>query len=431
MTEIAYNGSTSTPNGARTPNIAIIGMQASGKTVLATTLAKRLSTIDEKGVFLNPQGVKTLKYVEGVWHTLQSGDWPPSTPPGELFELKWKFQIVGELECDVRLIDAAGQDLRLLFEGEQIHSVDSLPGNLQALAAYCRAANIILFLINLGDFIGQGNPEQRTANQAAIKEAMDTLGGDGRPRRICLVLTQMDRYQDHARERGGWLELANEAVPYVFSAYVRARQVTVYPVSAVANTEVVEDGDGTPRRVPIACFRSEGLDDLVIWLTTQVREVKRELDQEAEAAALVTQQTSAPPVVQPPAPPPPKESFWGGIIGVIVAIVIGISVLRGCIPGCSGNGGGGTTPVRSMRPPVTWEWGIHWGYFNDDVWVKNTSGFTISNVELTFQAWKDGQKVPVTLNVPGIYSGQTYTWSNAISVPRQEPAASLKCDQNQ
>jgi len=420
MTQFAYNDSM--PSGPRVPNIAIIGLEGSGKTVLATTLAKRLSTIDARGVFLNPQGVKTLKYVEGVWHTLQSGDWPPSTPPGELFQLKWKFQVVGELECDVHLIDAAGQDLRLLFGDEQILSVGSIPRHLQELAEYCRVADIILFLINLKDFVGQGNPEQRTANEAAIKSAMDYLGDDGRPRRVCLVLTQTDLYCDLARERGGWLELAAEAVPYVFSAHIRVHQVAVYPVSAVADTQVVVDRDGTPRRVPTADFRSEGLDEVVTWLTTQVRDVKRELDQEAEAeaeeAALAVQQTSGPRVVQPPQPP--EESPWGTIIGVVVAIIIGIFVLRGCIPGCSGS-----------RPPVTWKCGVYFGTFNDDVWLKNTSKFTISNVELTIDVVnRAGEHVPKKLYAPGIYSGETYTWSNAISVPRQTPTAKVECDQN-
>jgi hypothetical protein len=323
----------------------IIGTEGSGKTVLVTTLAKRLSTIDARGVFLNPQGVKTLKYVEGVWHTLQSGDWPPSTPPGELFELKWKFQIVGELECDVRLVDAAGQDLRLLFGDEQILSEESLPGNLQILAEYCRAADIILYLINLKDFIGQGHPEQRTANEAAMKAAMDYLGGDGRLRRVCLILTQMDLYRDLARERGGWLELAAEAIPYVFGAHIRIHQIVVLPVSAVAVTQVIVDQDGTPRRVPVAGFCSEGFDDLVTWLTTQVRSVKTELEQKGDAALLAVQKAPTPPVVQPPSTSQPKEVRRGGIIGAIVAVIAATLLLRGFIPRWNGNP---TSPVPAF-----------------------------------------------------------------------------------
>lgn len=267
---------------ASSPTVAIIGMEGSGKTVLATTLAKRLSTIDARGIFLNPQGVATLKYIEGVWRILQSGDWPPSTPQGELFELKWKFEIVGELVSDVRLIDAAGQDLRMLFGDEQINSVESLPEQLRLLAEYCRSAHIVLFLINLGDFVGEGNPEHRTANEAAIKAAMDYLSSECRPRRVCLVLTQADLYHKLATDRGGWLELVAQTVPYVYGAHLQNGTMAVLPVAAISQTTVVVDADGIPRRVPVAGFRSAGLGKLADWIAQQVREVTKELRVEAD-----------------------------------------------------------------------------------------------------------------------------------------------------
>lgn len=271
------------PRTVRSPTIAVIGMEGSGKTVLATTLAKRLCTIDARGVFLNPKGVKTLKYVERVWGILQSGDWPPSTVPGEKFELEWKLNIVGEQECDLRLIDVAGQDLRLLFGEEQIYSVDSLPAHLQALAEYCRSADIILFLVNLKDFCGEGDAERRTANEAAIKSAMDYLTTVGHRRRVCLVLTQADLYKELAHERGGWLALVKQVIPYVFNAHVAIKKMVVHPIAAVAETRIVVDGDGRPRQVPVAQFRSAGFGGLVNWLTAQVRKVKQELQADLSA----------------------------------------------------------------------------------------------------------------------------------------------------
>jgi hypothetical protein len=269
----------------------MIGLEGCGKTVLATTLAKRLSTIDARGIFLNPQGVKTLRYIESVWATLQSGDWPPSTPPGELFELSWRFQIIGELDSEVKLVDTAGQDLRLLFGEERIQALDELPAHLKSLAQYCRSAEIILFLLNLKDYLGHGNPQIRVANEAAVKSAMDYLGSDSR-RRVCLVFTQSDLYKALAEQSGGWLELAAAHVPYIFGAHLRMKQMAVYPVSAVADTRVEVDSDGKPRRVPLAGFRSEGIDELVAWLSTQLREANADRDREAAA---MQQSSSRPP----------------------------------------------------------------------------------------------------------------------------------------
>jgi hypothetical protein len=264
-----------TPN--RTPSIAIVGTEGSGKTVLIATLAKRLSTVNSQGVFLNPQGVVTLKYIEKIWQTLQQGDWPPSTPPGQLFDLRWNLEITGnkitgDMKSDVRLVDAPGQDLRLLFGEEKFGDIQSLPQRLKQLAEYCHNTDIVLFLIDLGAFIGEGNSQQRTDNEAAIKSAMDFLSADGGLKRFCIVFTQFDLYEGLAKSRGGWAPLAKEAIPYIYSAYLR-KKVPVFFVSAVNKTVPDLDSSGNPRRLPAPGFGSTGFGRLVDWITTQVREV--------------------------------------------------------------------------------------------------------------------------------------------------------------
>ena len=109
------------PHGLSLPKIAIIGMEGSGKTVLMTVLAKRMSQLPNRQYYLDPQNARTLKYVEEMWYTLQNGHWPPSTPPGQLFELSWNFR-VDSTQYELRLVDAAGQDMRLLFGGDETYT---------------------------------------------------------------------------------------------------------------------------------------------------------------------------------------------------------------------------------------------------------------------------------------------------------------------
>lgn len=295
------------------PSIAIIGTEGSGKTVLTTTLAKRLSTIDSRGVFLNPQGVATLKYVERIWQILQDGEWPPSTPPGKHFELRWKLEVVGELESEVRLIDAAGQDLRLLFGDDRISKLATLPDALRTVAEYCRAADIVLFLVNLKDFVGEGDSRQRTDNEAAIKGAMDYLSEDGNPRTFSVVFTQVDLYKDVAERSGGWSNIAKTAIPYVHGAYLRGGDVPIFPVSAVNATRVTVDESGVPLRVPVPGFGSDGLDDVIEWLTRSVRKVQSR----SEGAELVENEASSvpPPFDGTPAMPEwVRECAWMGAL---------------------------------------------------------------------------------------------------------------------
>jgi adenylate kinase family enzyme len=71
----------------QTPQIALIGTEASGKTVLTTILAKKLSQATSDGLCMIPIGAETAKYIEFAWAILQSGEWVPSTPAGKLFAL--------------------------------------------------------------------------------------------------------------------------------------------------------------------------------------------------------------------------------------------------------------------------------------------------------------------------------------------------------
>lgn len=299
-------------NSVRKPTIAVIGTEGSGKTVFITALAKYLSTIGSRGVFLNPQGVKTLKYVESVWQTLQQGDWPPSTPPGQLFELQWNLEVNGELESEVHLIDVAGQDLRLLFgdEEERISKKGSLPESMRKLADYCSEADIVMFLINLKDFEGEGNLKQRTENEAAIKGAMDYLSGKGRCKSFCLIITQVDLYQQLAAGRGSWDSLIQKAVPYVYGAYLKSKKTSTFLVSAVNKTRVTVDNTGNPLRMPEPGFGSDGFEHVVDWLIKEVKVIQKELDALAKRESQMRAIAAAQAQPKPVATPPKETSDW-------------------------------------------------------------------------------------------------------------------------
>ena len=389
------------------PAIAIIGTEGSGKTVLTTTLAKRLSTIDSRGVFLNPQGVGTLKYVEKVWQTLQQGDWPPSTPPGQLFELRWKLEIIGEMESEVRLVDAAGQDLRLLFGEDRVADTKSLPEFLRRLAEYCRCADIVLFLINLKDFTGQGNPQQRTENEAAIKGAMDYLSADGRTRRFCIVFTQVDLYRQLAATRGGWRSLAAEAIPYIYAAYIESKHVPIFLVSAVNKTKVAVDDSGVPRRVPEPGFGSDGFDKVVDWMTAQVREVQASSANRHAAGML-----PSPVPVSPPTRTDLvgwfKKYFWIGIVALVLFWL--------WAGNCST-----TPPTKVPKPSKPQLSGVFCrldegaGFISDEVYLTNRSGKTLHEVRVQIKctgsrgetkglarywaAWSEGEEKTVSFSV--------------------------------
>ena len=242
-------------------------------------------------MFLNPLDNKTHRYVENTWNTLNSGNWPPSSPAGQLCELHWRLRCGGgsALECDVHLVDPSGQDLRRLFSDDEADSGQNLPELLRRLADYCKSAEIVICLVNLKDFIGENDPQRRVDNEVVIKSALQRLSDDNnRMQRLILLFTQIDQYKPILARYGNWSGVAKEHLPYVYGAHLSAGKVWIGAVAAVNETRVVVNAENIPRRVPAPGFGSKGLNELMSRLVLEAtaiaaqHEEQRKLRGEAE-----------------------------------------------------------------------------------------------------------------------------------------------------
>jgi hypothetical protein len=249
--------------------IAVVGTEGSGKTVLLTVLAKWFSD-GKDGILITPQNRATNKFVEEVWNTLTSKEWPPSTPPGVLVHLHWKVEAPGGFTANLNVNDCAGQDLRYLFAEEGLKD-SGLSEKIQSLVKSIRDADIVLFVVNLRDFVAEKDPNRLTDNQWFLQYAMDFVKQSGEHKRFCLVFTQADQYPRYLEQHGSWREVARSRLPQVFGAFLRQGRVEVLGVSAVRDTIVVDDPNVGARRVPRPGFTSEGIDKVGQWVTGQVR----------------------------------------------------------------------------------------------------------------------------------------------------------------
>ena len=258
------------------PKIAVIGLEASGKTVLMTVLAKKLSQTIHQGYFLDPKGVLTIKYIESVWNTLQNLDWPPSTPPGEMFNLCWALRVTPEFskngksyEAELHLLDAAGQDMRQLFAYD---NTEDIPEYLRPLAEYYKQADILLIALNIYDYVGKTVDQMcRIENQATIKAALDMLQKSNQ--RVAIIFTQMDKYYPFVEQKGGLDNFCKNYLPYIYNAYVANSSNSLISVAAVNDTVTVEKEEGKQVLVPKPNFSSFGLEDVCNWLAKQVVEI--------------------------------------------------------------------------------------------------------------------------------------------------------------
>jgi len=265
--------------------VAIVGTEGVGKTVLMTMMAWAFKR-DRDGVRMIPMSRQTSEHVARVWTVLNGGDWPPSTPQGQLLTLHWELHVDGAPVCDLRCLEIAGQDFRRLFADEEVNELTELPEQLQRLAGFIQEADVIVFLANLRDFAGEPDVQREDENQWALKFAMDWVRRQARPRRCCLVFTQSDQYGELKRQVGGWDKLAEKYLPYVDSAHVRTGAMPVMAVSAVGGTKVAVR-DGRPLRVPDGKWLCKGLNPLAKWI--------------GESAAMMEdQKPNVPPAVNPP-----------------------------------------------------------------------------------------------------------------------------------
>ncbi len=400
--------------------IAIVGTEGCGKTVFISTLAKRMSQDNFLGVFMNPLDRQTIQYVEHAWRQLNDHDWPPSTPPGQLFELGWTIGWKDGLAGDIRLVDCAGQDLRNLFAGDQDPAGGGPPPQLQRLSDYCLSADIVLLLVNLKDFIGEGDNERRVASEWAIKYAIDVRSGQtGRPAKLALVFTQADQYMEVFKECGNSLEVAKKYLPYVFGAHLRNGHVKLLTIASVTDTEPREVEPGKIIRVPKPGFRSYGLEKMVPWIGEQLKVIaeedrQRELEKQRQAqqTALETQRQQW-NAAAPERAKQNKQLLKWTLIGVGCLIALSLIVCNGFF----------------SKPEVKFRWDIKYGTFFDDIVLYNDSEFAITHVALDVSLPSAGVRRP--LYTPYIEAQSSYTWSNEISVPKGTTGtASLHCDQN-
>lgn len=239
-------------------HIAIVGTEGSGKTVFVTVLAKFFGCAGEREIFFNPLG-KTIRFAENNWNRLQAGQWPDQTTSGEMFNYEWECQFGQNESFQLRLVDCAGQDLRRIFS-------DAVPDQLRPLADYVNSAQVVLFLLNLSDFVGVRDLSQVTENIYVLKHAMDTLKASGKE--TALVLTQIDLHDHLFRQHGTWLEVVRCTHPLglLWGAHLRNGAVPLFPACAVADTTVASQPDGRLRRVPAESFRCQGMEEIGAWL---------------------------------------------------------------------------------------------------------------------------------------------------------------------
>lgn len=248
--------------------IAVLGVPASGKTVLLAGLGGRYEKADSDGYFLVPESRETMTYVKGLLGSMRKGTWPLATTPDTLQELVWSVrQRVGGAPRrigDLTVLDFAGEVYRAAFEGG---SQDGFENEVKALREYVSGSTALAVLINLSDLIARGDDDERVADMVwATKKILDfavgTIGatdtGDLN-HRVALVFTQSDRYSATIGQYAGLNAMLEALLPMISQSYVG---IDVLSAHVVDGTDLDDAGFEKPR----AALSEAGLRDFWRWL---------------------------------------------------------------------------------------------------------------------------------------------------------------------
>lgn len=268
-----------------TSPIAIIGGVGCGKTVLLSVLAHKYA-ITQDGYSLVPKNREAFNFVHKNWSLLESGQWPPPTPPAQKNQLlDWDLHygkdcraqilttdIAGEKwvdfidnNCDRGQITSSGEEqLKKLLDVAKRKMRKEQPQDLCEINNLIKNASCVLVLLNLADIIDKKPGEELQAwVPLAICHYLETLG---KADTMALVLTQTDKYNYCLKDcDNDWYEVLNKYIPEVYSV-ISQNEITILPVAAVDCTRLDEKRE--PK--PASNFGNIGIKDLLDWVSQKI-----------------------------------------------------------------------------------------------------------------------------------------------------------------
>ena len=268
-------------------NIAIVGVEGSGKTVLMAAMGDKYKSPDANGIFLKPVNRETFAYCEKLMGQMQDGKWPMATGKDITDNLRWTLtKKIADGDDDkiaeLSFLDFGGEIYRLAFGGGVHEEPDEDTRNaIEQLRSHVEEAEVLIVLVNLSDIINGKRDEERTIEMNWLSQAILSFAYDeANKSSVALVFTQADSYAETIADCGGLRGVLTRYMPTVDTSY--GKRLALFSVAAVNKTIPAPDGSGF--QVPSPDFKPQGLENLVSWVVNYVVEVRRRKKQRVAKA---------------------------------------------------------------------------------------------------------------------------------------------------
>ena len=258
--------------------IAIVGCEASGKTVFMSALADCYRPDGESSLCLVPENAAANRFAAFQRRQMRIlRQWPPATNPGRTLQLSWTLRDKGQTLAEIEMLEFGGETFRAAFRGDGGETAGKQA--VKELLAYLSGADAVIVLVSLKEIfrddasVSMEEFERDAESLWVTRGLLDFVHRRLPDAGLVIGLTQADRYAQELADGGGAAAVFAARWPTIRAV---APDVPVLPVASVSAT----DEEGRP---------AEGFD------TTGVLPVMREIARRryGEPSALVAELAAA------------------------------------------------------------------------------------------------------------------------------------------
>lgn len=224
--------------------IAVVGCQASGKTVFTAALADyyRPNQRVNQLCCMTPENANANRFSEMMIHQMRDlHEWPSATNAQRTMSLKWAMRRGREVIAQIEMLDFGGEVFRAAFRDDE--GTPQNQGAVRQLVDHLIDANFIVVLVSLAEIARDIN--HTATDQDVVLDAeskwvtrglLDLLKEhQSSDTKVVVALSQADRpeHKQLLETYGGAKELFEKAWPTVSAVYP---DLTVISVASVSST---------------------------------------------------------------------------------------------------------------------------------------------------------------------------------------------------
>ena len=241
--------------------IAIVGCDASGKTVLISSLSDYYKAGRRAGqsCIMVPADSLTRRYTDNLHRVMRiNGEWPEATSDISVgTTLKWKLMRDGKELADLELLDFGGENFRYAFRND---GTEKNPEAVAQLKDYIAGADFVVITVSMdkmvrnltpslyrelenGDIEYDRDAEAQWVTEGLLRMVAAKIASD--PPGVVVALTQADKHRKELEEHGGAKALFEKCWPMIATMYPNLDVVPCASIDKMSDKGLPADGYST------------------------------------------------------------------------------------------------------------------------------------------------------------------------------------------